>query len=164
MYKRQIIGTSDVHNLIDWDYSFYKGKHRPVTLILSKGKSENSIKQALFEGRTIVWFKNNLIGLENNLLPLLKSSLSMKSLGYQAGTTILEVLIENKSDAKMMLRNFSKYTLSQNTNFFEIDPHSKKIIEIKTIEAVKNIELIFSVENAFITPKKNAQLSFKLRI
>ena len=83
-----IIGTSDVHNLIDWDYSFYKGKHRPVTLILSKGKSENSIKQALFEGRTIVWFKNNLIGLENNLLPLLNSSLSMKSLGYQAGTTI----------------------------------------------------------------------------
>ena len=78
-----IIGTSDVHNLIDWDYSFYKGKHRPVTLILSKGKSENSIKQALFEGRTIVWFKNNLIGLENNLLPLLNSSLSMKSLGYQ---------------------------------------------------------------------------------
>ena len=88
-------------------------------MILSKGKSENSIKQALFEGRTIVWFKNNLIGLENNLLPLLSSSLSMKSLGYQEGTTILEVLIENKSDATMMLRNFSKYTLSQNTNFFD---------------------------------------------
>jgi hypothetical protein len=29
---------------------------------------------------------------------------------------------------------------------------------------LKNIELIFSVENAFIAPKKNAQLSFKLRI
>ena len=133
-------------------------------MILSKGKSENSIKQALFEGRTVVWFKNNLIGLENNLLPLLNSSLSIKSLGYQAGTTILEVLIENKSDAKMMLRNFSEYTLSQNTNFFEIDPQSKKIVEIKTIEELKIIELIFSVENAFIAPKKNAQLSFKLRI
>lgn len=159
-----IIGTSDVHNLIDWDYSFYKGKHRPVTLILSKGKSENTIKQALFEGRTIVWFKNNLIGLEDNLLPLLKSSLSLKSMGYQSETLILEVLIENKSDAKMILRNLSKYTLSQNTNFFEIDPHSKKIIEIKTVEALKNIELVFSVENAFVAPKENAHLSFKLRI
>jgi len=159
-----IIGTSDVHNLIDWDYSFYKGKHRPVTLILSKGKSENTIKQALFEGRTIVWFKNNLIGLEDNLLPLLRSSLSLKSMGYQSGTFILEVLIENKSDAKMMLRNLSKYTLSQNTNFFEIDPHGKKIIEIKTVEALKNIEFVFSVENAFVAPKENAHLSFKLRI
>lgn len=159
-----IIGTSDVHNLIDWDYSFYKGKHRPVTLILSKGKSENTIKQALFEGRTIVWFKNNLIGLEDNLLPLLRSSLSLKSMGYQSGTLILDVLIENKSDAKMMLRNLSKYTLSQNTNFFEIDPHGKKIIEIKTVEALKNIELVFSVENAFVAPKENAHLSFKLRI
>ena len=159
-----IIGTSDVHNLIDWDYSFYKGKHRPVTLILSKGKSENTIKQALFEGRTIVWFKNNLIGLEDNLLPLLRSSLSLKSMGYQSETLILEVLIENKSDAKMILRNLSKYTLSQNTNFFEIDPHSKKIIEIKTVEALKNIELVFSVENAFVAPKENAHLSFKLRI
>tara|TARA_B100001027_G_scaffold77790_1_gene53170 strand:- start:1539 stop:2789 length:1251 start_codon:yes stop_codon:yes gene_type:complete len=158
-----IIGTSDVHNLIDWDYSFYKGKHRPVTLILSKGKTENSIKEALFEGRTVVWFKNNLIGLEKNLVPLLKSSISMKSLGYQVGTSILEIEIENKSDANMLIKNLSKFTLTQNTNFFEVDRHSKRIIELKTIDLLKELELLFSIENAFIAPNENAHVNFFIK-
>ena len=159
-----IIGTSDVHNLIDWDYSFYKGKHRPVTLVLSKDKNEKSIKDALFKGRTVVWFKNNLIGLKDNLVPLLKSSLSFKSLGYEPGTFILKVEIENKSDSEMILKNISKYTLSQNTDSFHVDAHSKKIIEIKTLVKLKEMNLAFKIQNAYIEPSKNPKVSFFVKI
>jgi len=159
-----IIGTSDVHNLIDWDYSFYKGKHRPVTLILSKDKTEKSIKEALFKRRTVVWFKNTLIGLKENLVPLLKSSLTLKSLGYESGTFILKVEIENKSDSKMMFKNISKYTLSQNPNSFYVDAHSKKIIEVKTLEELREVKLIFKIQNAYIEPSKNPEVSFFVKI
>ena len=59
-----IIGTSDVHNLIDWDYEPHAGGHRPVTLIFARSKNANSIKQALDERKTVIWFKNRLIGLK----------------------------------------------------------------------------------------------------
>ena len=135
-----------------------------MTLVLSKDKTEKSIKDALFKRRTVVWFKNNLIGSKDNLVPLLKSSLSFKSLGYEARTFILKVEIENKSDSKMMLRNISKYTLSQNTDSFHVDAHSKKIIEVKTIVKLKEMNLTFQIQNAYIEPSKNPNVSFSIKI
>ena len=36
-----MIGTSDVHDLVDWDYKIPEGGHRPVTLVFSKRKNLN---------------------------------------------------------------------------------------------------------------------------
>ena len=73
-----LIGTSDVHDLIEWDYLTRVGEHRPVTLIFTKDRSKESIKEALFQRRTVVWFKEILIGKEDNLLPLLESIISIE--------------------------------------------------------------------------------------
>ena len=70
-----VMGTSDIHGLIDWAYDIPGGGHRPVTLVFSSEKSEAGIKEGLIAGRTVAWFKNNLIGNENNLRPLLESCL-----------------------------------------------------------------------------------------
>ena len=43
-----MIGTSDVHNLIDWDYHPEAGGHRPVTLAFAVEKSNEAAKEALF--------------------------------------------------------------------------------------------------------------------
>ena len=94
-----IIGTSDVHELIEWDYDSSKNEHRPVTLILSEKRNQNSIKEALLDRRTIVFYKNKLIGKEENLVPLLDSILGFKSLGYRGDTSILRVEISNNSSS-----------------------------------------------------------------
>jgi len=57
-----IIGTSDIHGLIDWDYHPHDGGHRPVTLVFATDKSLDAIHEALRERRTAVWHKNILIG------------------------------------------------------------------------------------------------------
>ena len=77
-YDLALIGTSDVHDLIDWDYLPHEGGHRPVTLVFAKEKTAASIKQALFARRTAVWFKNLLIGREKDLGPLLAASYKSK--------------------------------------------------------------------------------------
>ena len=64
-----IIGTSDVHGLIDWLYDVPEGGHRPVTLIFSKDRSQEALKAALLERRTAVWFDNILIGREEMISP-----------------------------------------------------------------------------------------------
>ena len=73
------MGTSDIHNLIDWDYEPHNGGHRPVTLILSKARNEDSIKSALFSRRTVVWYKDLLIGEERNVDMLVKACLEISS-------------------------------------------------------------------------------------
>ena len=62
-----LIGVSDVHNLIDWDYEPHKGGHRPVNLVFAEEKSASAIRQALFDRRTVIWYKNLLIGRPREL-------------------------------------------------------------------------------------------------
>ena len=66
-FNLALIGTSDVHDLIDWDYEPHNGGHRPVTLVFAEEKTTESIKEALFARRTVVWFKNMLIGRQADL-------------------------------------------------------------------------------------------------
>lgn len=158
-----LIGTSDVHNLIEWDY-INSGGHRPVTLILADNKNEYSIKNSLRAGRTVIWFKNSLIGLKDNLLPLLNASLFISHTKYLSNSNILEVEIKNVSSVNFKLLNNSNYSFQNNDDLFEIPAHSSKILEVKTLKKIPLISLDFSVLNALVSPKDNAKinLSFKL--
>ena len=68
------MGTSDIHELIDWQYKIHSGGHRPVTLVFAFEKTKESLKKALMAGRTVVWFNQKLIGKIENLIPLINSS------------------------------------------------------------------------------------------
>jgi len=72
-----MLGTSDVHGLIDWDYEVHEDGHRPVTLAFADERSKEGLKRALEAGRTAVWHHNTLIGREEHLRPLLDASLSI---------------------------------------------------------------------------------------
>ncbi len=151
-----IIGTSDVHELIEWDYDSSKNEHRPVTLILSEKRNQNSIKEALLDRRTIVFYKNKLIGKEENLVPLLNSILGFKSLGYRGDTSILRVEISNNSSSDMTLKNLSAYNFSRSDDYIFIPKNETKTIMVKTLEAIKAVELKFEILNAITAPKKHA--------
>ena len=151
-----IIGTSDVHELIEWDYDSSKNEHRPVTLILSEKRNRNSIKEALLDRRTIVFYKNKLIGKEENLVPLLDSILGFKSQGYRGDTSILRVEISNNSSSDMTLKNLSAYNFSRSDDYIFIPKNETKTIMVKTLEVIKAIKLKFEVLNAITAPKKHA--------
>ena len=151
-----IIGTSDVHELIEWDYDSSKNEHRPVTLILSEERNQNSIKEALLDRRTIVFYKNKLIGKEENLVPLLDSILGFKSQGYRGDTSILRVEISNNSSSDMTLKNLSAYNFSRSDDYIFIPKNETKTIMVKTLEVIKAIKLKFEVLNAITAPKKHA--------
>ena len=159
-----IIGTSDVHELIEWDYDSSKNEHRPVTLILSEKRNQNSIKEALLDRRTIVFYKNKLIGKEENLVPLLDSILGFKSLGYRGDTSILRVEISNNSSSDMTLKNLSAYNFSRSDDYIFIPKNETKTIMVKTLEVIKAIKLKFEVLNAITAPKKHAVVEATIEI
>ena len=156
-YNLTLMGVSDVHNLIDWDYEPHKGGHRPVTLVLAKERTSESIKEALFDRRTVVWFKNSLMGRPQHLGPLLEASLSLHDASYGDGE-ILNVSITNTSDADFHLRNKSKYNFYRHTSVITIGQHSTEKIMVKTGTKIGRAELDFEVLNAFTAPLQTATL------
>jgi 3',5'-nucleoside bisphosphate phosphatase len=162
-YNLTLIGVSDIHNLIDWDYEPHKGGHRPVTLVLANERTADSMKEALFDGRTVVWFKNWLIGLEPNLQPLLKASLTITEATY-GKSEILTVKITNHSDADFHLKNLSPYGFHNHGRTFIIPQHHTEEIMVKTGDKVDKVSLKFEVLNAFTAPQKTAMLTLEAAV
>ena len=159
-----LMGVSDVHNLIDWDYEPHKGGHRPVTLVLAEERTIDSIREALFDKRTVVWFKNMLIGRPEHLNPLLRSSLQIDSATYPEKWEVLVVTLSNNSDADFQLLNKSDYTFSTNTDLIEVPAHETVKLYVKTGEKVEHIELTFEVLNALTAPKQTASITMRVTV
>ena len=161
-YDLTIIGVSDVHELIDWDYPPQEGQHRPVTLVFAEDRSLDGIKDALFAKRTLAWFKNLLLGREEVMAPLLDASLSLEAMGYATGTDVLVLKFTNRSDASFILDNQTDYTFMQAPDMLEVPAHDELMVGVKTGSRVTDIALEFKVINALVAPKQPADISFDL--
>lgn len=163
-----IIGTSDVHGLIDWLYEVPEGGHRPVTLIFAKEKTEAAIKEALFASRTAVWFNNTLIGREEMLTPLLKASIIIEHAAYEetwrGPTEVLNVNFKNNSDASFMLYNKSGFTFHGHDDVIILEPHSITTLQVKTRTAKTEIDLKFTVLNAVTAPDTHPDMVWHVEV
>ena len=162
-YDLALIGVSDVHDLIDWDYEPHNGGHRPVTLVFSEDRTVESMREALFDRRTVVWFKNWLMGRERDLQPLLEASLSLEDVGYRDGA-ILSVTVTNESDADFHLRNLSAYDLHQHAATIVVPQHSSESLLVRTGDMVESVSLEFEVLNAFVAPNETARITLSSEV
>jgi hypothetical protein len=159
-----ILGTSDIHGLIDWEYDVHHNGHRPVTLVFSEERTKDSLKQSLMDGQTVVWSNDFLIGHEPFLVPLIEESLELSEIGYIDDTSVLNVKITNNSSSKFILENKSDFTLHQHQDLFTIAPMSVEVLNIKTLERKDSIELSFEVLNAVTAPDQHPQITFDIDI
>ncbi len=159
-----ILGTSDIHGLVDWLFDAGNGGHRPVTLVLAESRTSESIKEALFAGRTVVWFDNTLVGLEDNVVPLVNASLSVASATYNGSSSVLAVTIKNTSDAAYILDNKSDYTFHRNADVVHVAPHTTTMIEVKTIERLSRVDLTFEVLNVLTAPDTHPDVTLSATV
>lgn len=159
-----IMGTSDIHGLVDWLFEIPEGGHRPVTLVFAKERTEKSIKEALFEKRTVVYFNNILIGREEFLIPIIKASLKVTEAKYIGKSTVLSVTIRNNSDMDYLFQNMSKYTFHNHSDVIMIKAHASTTIKIKTLKKLSSFEITFKVLNGVLAPKTNPNIIFKIEI
>ena len=162
-YDLTVIGTSDIHGIVDWQYKIPSGGHRPVTLVFSRDKTEHGLKDALRKGQTVVWFKEKLIGKADFLVPLVNSSLKVKSAQYINNTTVAHVVIENNSGAPYILKNQSKYDFYNITDLVTISPNSSAVVDVRTIDKKRKFNLEFEVINALIEPSKHPVISITVQ-
>ncbi|MBK8501243.1 MAG: PHP domain-containing protein [Saprospiraceae bacterium] len=155
-----IMGCSDIHGLVDWQFRLDQGGHRPITLVFATEKSEAAIKEALFAHRTVAWFDNLLVGQMLVLEPLIRKSIKIGKATYQGPSSVVSVEIENVSDATFILKNESTYTFHSDSDVITIEPKGKKVIEVKTGEQKSQIELQFSILNALMAPNQHPSVSW----
>ncbi len=151
-YNLTIMGTSDVHGLVDWQYKIGEGGHRPLTLIFATEKSPEAIKAALLDRRTVAYFNHTLIGRDTWLRPLLEAAITIEQATYQSITSVLEVTLRNHSDSPFVLINRSPYTFHASTDIVLIKSNSKMTLEVKTRDLLSDITLAFEVLNAVTAP------------
>lgn len=76
-YNLSFLANTDIHDLVNITYDV-KQNLRPMTLVLAKERSEESIKEALFAQRSIAFFDGQLVGKPQHLKGLLKASLKVR--------------------------------------------------------------------------------------
>jgi hypothetical protein len=157
-YNLTLMGTSDIHGLIDWQYDIPNGGHRPVTLVFSKEKTADGIKEGLFSRRTAVWYKNNLIGRETELMPLIQACLEIKKAEYYGNKAVAYVTLVNKSDVDYILANRSAYSLQEESEVLILPQHAEYKLSVKTLDQLAAFDLSFEVLNATTAPDQHPVL------
>lgn len=154
-----VMGTSDIHGLVDWQYRLGSGGHRPISLVFAKERTEASIKEALFAGRTVTWFENTLAGTQENLELLINASLTIKEMGYIGPSAVAQVMLQNHSHASFILKNNSEYDFQSSADIIEIGPHETVKILVMTEVQKNSFLLSFEVLNAMTGRRKHAKLT-----
>lgn len=154
-----ILGTSDVHGLVDWDYEPHKGGHRTVTLALAKEKTLDGIKAALIEKRTVAWFKDQLIGRPAELEEVVRAALSLKAGGLVEDSKLVKVTLTNASPVHFTLRVAAPTVFYNAADMIHVPPHGAVELHI-TGGVAEGTPVAFDILNAVTGPDQTLKLSF----
>ena len=157
-----IMGTSDIHGLISWDY-IEKGQHRPVTLVFAEDRTLSGLKDALFEGRTVAVYNGLWVGREEYILPLLKASVQVQEAVYLSGTQILKIVLENKTSSDLLFENAMVYSFYSKPPVFEIPARGTVTLNIKTLEVLEEFSLKLKALGAYYAPGAHPVVQWDLR-
>ncbi|MFC1492749.1 Sb-PDE family phosphodiesterase [candidate division KSB1 bacterium] len=164
-----MIGASDVHGPINMSYDLANGEHRPITLVFAREKTEESVKEALFDRRTAVYWRNILIGEEKFLRPIFTGSIEI---------TTPEVTVKGTGGAYVQIKNNSdiKYELAANgENEYVSMPGNVVLYPGKTImmrirgttedrSGVRKINLPYIIKNLYVKPNEGMPVELSVNV
>ncbi|MBP9234548.1 MAG: PHP domain-containing protein [Hyphomonadaceae bacterium] len=156
-----ILGTSDIHGLIDWEFDLAGGGHRTATLVLTQAETPDGLKAALKAGHTVAIFNDNLIGRKKNVEAVVSSTLKMEVDQPLPRTTVVPVRIINDSPVDYMLENTGPEGAYDEAHVFTVKAGSSFTLLIKNVPDVSKLSLTFKALNTYIAPREH--LTVQLR-
>jgi hypothetical protein len=103
-YKLAVTGNSDIHGIISETYIKPDYSGRPMTLVFANERTSESLKEAMFAGRTLVWFKDILGGKEEFAKPFFYKCIEI-SKPFHENTKNSYFEVTNRSDIPFYLIN-----------------------------------------------------------
>ncbi|MCX7875152.1 MAG: Sb-PDE family phosphodiesterase [Melioribacteraceae bacterium] len=167
--KLAVLGNSDVHGPLYFEWAAENVAHRPITLVFAKDSREESIKEALLNRRTVIWYNHQLIGSEKFLKALFDSSISINKKSINAiGRETKNFQITNNSDVEFDLKLITDIPNIQFPKEIKILPNKILNLQIRTtkddLKIKDKIEVKYLVKNMLTEPDKNLIISFPFEI
>ena len=168
-YNLAIVGCSDSHGPMFYEVDYLGGKHRVVTLVFAKEKTEASVREAMDERRTAIFAEGMVYGREQELKPLFDACIQVKNVKWSKKG--ISFTLENVSSIPMRI---SKAPGSENYRYFryvDIPPFSTINMSIQPLldgnssteldESVKEIVANFFVETFHVGANKPLKVGIK---
>jgi len=99
-----VTGNSDDHWVISEEYEEPSYTHRPMTLVFSKARTHDALKEAMFAGRTLVYFRDMIAGKEEYAKPFFYQCISVGKPYYENEKSVY-FEVTNRSDVPFYLVN-----------------------------------------------------------
>ncbi len=97
-----VLANSDNHGVISETYREPEYTNRPMTLVFAKERTHESLKEAMFAGRTLAYFDDMIAGREEFAKPFFYKCISIGKSFYQTDKSIY-LEITNNSDIPFYL-------------------------------------------------------------
>jgi hypothetical protein len=171
-----ILGVSDIHGLIAWDYETeFNGANktgesgvRTATLVLARERSADGVRRALFDRNTVAIQAKTLYGRERDLKPIVDGALTA-TLGnaiveYGTPTAVFPLTIANAAPIPLTLRSISAQGFGGNSRTFTVPPLSAVTIRLTALERPQSLRAMsFQVLNAYVSPEKPLALDLAVQ-
>jgi hypothetical protein len=148
-----MLGNSDIH-APDLNDRTMPEEHRTLTLVFVEENTLEGLKEALMEGRTAVWFNDQMIGRPEWLEALLEESVEIAPPHYRGKDYVL-VKVSNKSDIEIQLER----TGSVGPGTLTLPAQSTSMVKIGTGSPESPIDLSYEVTNFLIAPGEGLPIS-----
>ncbi|MEZ5939211.1 MAG: Sb-PDE family phosphodiesterase [Hyphomonadaceae bacterium] len=158
-YNLTMLGTSDIHGLIDWDYDLEHGAQRTATLVLAKDKSLESVKSALQAGDTVAVYNHNLIGRPQNVEAVVRGSLKVDIGQPMKNTTVVPVQFTNDSPINFMLQTAGPESFYDEGHVFTVKAHSSFTVLVKNVPDISKLNLTVEALNTYVAPREHLTLT-----
>jgi hypothetical protein len=151
-----MLGNSDIHDP-DLRKQSAPDDHRTMTLVFAKERRLASVKEALVERRTAVWFQDQLIGRQELLEPLFAQCIRVAKPHLRSKDAVW-VVIRNLCDLEIKLQRTGKLGPPQVT----LPARSTILAKIGLRTPQEPAELSYTAVNFLIAPGKGLPVTLKI--
>ena len=142
-----MMGNSDIHDP-DLRTQSTPADHRTVTLAFVKEKTLSGVKEALQQGRTVVWWKDRLIGRREWLAPLFAKCVRVSSPHLRSAEEVW-VKIGNVSDVDVRLKRVGDV----GPLHLNLPARATTLVAIAAQRSTRPLDLRYTAENFLIEPQ-----------
>jgi predicted metal-dependent phosphoesterase TrpH len=153
-----MLGNSDIHQP-DLTTETTAENHRTMTLVFARERSADAIKEALVEGRTAVWFKNQLIGKRQYLEALFNESIHVGKSHHRTKGSIW-LTIKNVSIIPVDLERVG----TQGPEKLTLPENATTVLEAGVDESAKQVKWSYVVSNFLIAPDKGLPVDLTIDV
>jgi hypothetical protein len=151
-----MLGNSDIHQP-DLRKQSLPDDHRTLTLVFAKERTLPALKEALVEHRTAVWFKDQLIGRQEWLEPLLAQCVRVGKPHLRSKNAVW-VEVRNLCDLDIKLQRTGKLGPAQVT----LPARGTIVAKINVKTPQEPVELSYTATNLLIAPGKGLPVTVKI--